>query len=93
MVVFAVLWGKSSRAGHCAGDERKRVSRPLCWAALLWIVSITGLLVFMTFVTISRLAAIGTLVGTALVILFAFVYYRLQRKTTPAVAIEPAQQD
>jgi amino acid transporter len=93
MVVCAVLWGKSSRAGHCAGDERKRVSRPLCWAALLWIVSITGLLVFMTFVTISRLAAIGTLVGTALVFLFAFVYYRLQRKTTPAVAIEPAQQD
>jgi amino acid transporter len=93
MVVCAVLWGKASRAGQRATEERKHVSRPLCWAALLWIISITGLLVFMTFITISRLALIETLVGTALVILFACVYYRLQRKGASAVAIQAVQQD
>src|SRR5438477_7848583 len=58
MVVSAVLWGKSQRKDHRDDAERKQVSRPLCWAALIWIVGITGLLVFMTAITISRLAMI-----------------------------------
>ena len=93
MVVSAVLWGKSGRAGQRAADERKHVSRPLCWAALLWIISIIGLLVFMTFVTISWVAIIETLAGAALVILFGLVYYRLQRKGAATVAIQRAPQD
>ena len=93
MVVSAVLWGKRSRADQRATDERKHISRPLCWAALLWIIFITGLLVFMTFVTISRVAIFETLAGTALVLLSGLVYYRLQRKGATTVAIEPAQQD
>jgi len=47
----------------------------------------------MTFVTISWVAIIETLAGTALVILFGLVYYRLQRKSATTVAIQPAHQD
>jgi len=93
MVVSAVLWGKSSRAGQRGAEERTHVSRPLCWAALSWIIFITGLLVFMTFVTISRLAMIETLIGTALVVLFGFFYYRLQGKNTAVAATPPIQPD
>jgi amino acid transporter len=93
MVVSAVLWGKSSRAGQRCAEERTHVSRPLCWAALSWIIFITGLLVFMTFVTISRLAMIETLIGTALVVLFGFFYYRLQGKNTAVAATPPIQPD
>lgn len=90
MVVCAVLWGKSRRADHRDVEERKRVSRALCWAALLWIVVITGLLVYMTFVSISRTALIETIAGTVVVVALGYVYYRVQRKSS-AAAPSPAQ--
>ncbi len=93
MVVGSVLWGKSRRKDQRDSEERKHVSRPLCWAALTWLVLITGLLVFMTALTVSRLAMIETVVGTALVVLAGFVYYRFQRKNNQAALLRPASED
>jgi len=93
MVVGSVLWGKSHRKDQRDSEERKHVSRPLCWAALTWLVLITGLLVFMTALTVSRLAMIETVVGTVLVVLAGFLYYRFQRKNNQAAVLRPASED
>jgi len=84
MVVSAVLWGKGQRADHRDAEERRHVSKPLCWAALLWIVAILGLLIFMTVVSISRLAMIETAGATVLVVSFGWFYYRFQRRNLPS---------
>lgn len=86
MVVGAVLWGKSPRADSSDTDERKQVSRALAWAALVWILVITGLLVYMTFASMSRIAAIQTVVGTIVVVALGFAYYRLQRKSRSSIS-------
>ncbi len=97
IVVSSVLWGKSRRADHRDAEERKHVSIPLCWAALLWILLITGLLVYMTFASISRTALLEILGGTALAIAFGFFYSRIQSKNQSvlpdAIQVEPATND
>ena len=94
MVVSAVLWGKSRRMDRRDTEERKQVSRPLCWAALLWIVVITGLLVYMTFASISHTALLETIGGMILVVTLGYIYYRVQRKgqlgATSAIQNAPA---
>src|SRR5258707_14460767 len=93
MVVGAVLWGNSRRKDQRDSEERTHVSRPLCWAALTWLIRITGILVFRTALTVSRLAMIETVVGAALVVLAGFVYSRFQRKNNQSDVLHPASED
>ncbi len=93
MVVGAVLWGKKQEAslGEVAG--RKRVSRALCVATLVWIASIIVLLVFMTAITTSRLALLETSLAIGLLGVVAASYFLLWRKGRPPVALQPAKND
>jgi len=93
MVVAAVLWGKSQRADHRDVDERKQVSRTLCMAALGWIICIMALLVFMTVITMSRLALLETAAGMGLLSLVGVSYYRMQRKSNRTEVLQPAKGD
>jgi amino acid transporter len=93
MVVGAVLWGKNRKADDRDANERKHVSRGLCIATLAWIASITGLLVFMTAITMSRAALMETALGAAALVLTGALYFRLRREKEIAVAIQSVQQD
>lgn len=97
IVVSSVLWGKSRRADLRDAEERRHVSMPLCWAALLWILLITGLLVYMTFASISRTALLEILGGAVLAVAFGFFYSRIQSKNQSVlpdvIQVGPATHD
>ena len=93
MVVAAVLWGKNQRADHRDVQERKSVSRGLCIATLVWIASIIALLVFMTVITLSRLALLETAAGMALLGFAGAVYYWKSQKNGRAVPVLAAEEE
>jgi amino acid transporter len=87
MVVAAVIWGKNKRTDLRDAQERKEVSRGLCVATLVWIVSIIGLLMYMTLISLSRLALLETAFGTALLGLVVAGAYWLRRRNRRSVAL------
>ena len=93
MVVASVLWGKNQRTSQRAEQERKKVSRGLCIAALLWIVFITGLLLFMTAITMSHQTLIESAVAAALLALAGIFYSRLHRKNRRSATLQLAEEE
>jgi len=93
VVVASVLWGKNQRADQRAEQERKQVSRPLCIAALLWIVSITGLLLFMTATTLSHQMLLEAAIATGLLAVVGIFYSWLHRKNRRSATFRLAQED
>jgi amino acid transporter len=92
MVVGAVLWGKNQRADQRDVQERKKVSRSLCIATLVWLVGITALLLFMTAMSMSRTALLETGLVSGLLTLVAVSYW-LMRRNRGTVAAQPAGED
>jgi amino acid transporter len=92
MVVCAVLWGKNQRSDQRDMQERKKVSRGLCFAALAWLASITGLLTFMTAMSMSRTALLETAVATGAVFIFVLGYWLL-RKSRRSPAVQLAEEE
>jgi len=93
MVVASVLWGKNQRTSQRAEQERKKVSRGLCIAALLWIVFITGLLLFMTAITMSHQTLIESAFAAALLALAGIFYSRLHRKNRRSATLQLAEEE
>jgi len=93
MVVGAVLWGKNQAVSIGDGPPRKRVSRGLCVATLAWIISIIGLLLFMTAINMSRLALFETAVAAGAFALAGALYFWLRRKSGPPAALQPAERN
>lgn len=93
MVVAAVLWGKNRRSDERDVKERKRVSRALCLATLVWIASIIALLVFMTAVTMTRLVLLEIAAGMMLLGLVGVVYYCLRQKSEKTISLQAAGED
>jgi amino acid transporter len=93
MVVAAVLWGKNKRDDLRAEKERKKVSRGLCVATLIWIASIIALLVYMTAVTMTHIVFLEIAAGMALLGLAGVIYYWLRQKNGRTVAFLPAEED
>ena len=79
MVVAACLWGKRSGQVGVTGQAPKRVSRPLCAAALAWIVAILLLLLYMTAISMSHLALVITLLVLAFIGGSALTYVTARR--------------
>src|SRR6516162_3492432 len=79
MVVAAVLCGKNRRADRRDFEERKMVSRGVSIAALVWLVSITGLLAFMSVISMSRQALLEGAGVTAILALAALSYWLLRK--------------
>jgi positive regulator of sigma E activity len=73
-------------------QERKKVSRGLCFAALAWLASITGLLTFMTAMSMSRTALLETAVATGAVFIFVLGYWLL-RKSRRSPAVQLAEEE
>jgi amino acid transporter len=93
MVVASVLWGKNQRTSQRAEQERKKVSRGLCIAALLWIVFITGLLLFMTAITMSHQTLIESAIAAALLALVGVFYSWLHRKNRRSATLQLAEEE
>lgn len=93
MVVSAVLWGRKQRTHQLEAGDRKPISRGLCVAALAWIASIMGLLVFMTATTISHLALVVTALGAGLLGLASARCFRLRRKNRRSADLQPAEEE
>ena len=88
MVVAAVLWGKNRRADQRDVQERKMISRGVSIAALVWLVSITALLTFMSVTSMSRPALLEGAAVIAVLILVAVSYWLLRRnKRSAAVGL------
>jgi amino acid transporter len=91
MVVGAVLWGKNQNTVLRGTREQKGVSRGLCIAALTWLVSITVLLVFMTAVSMSRLALMETAIGAGILGLLGGGIYWLRRRNRRLEVFQPVE--
>jgi amino acid transporter len=85
LVVAACLWGKCSGA---TGEPAKRVSRPLCAAALAWIVAILFLLLYMTAISMSHHALVITLLVLA-TIAGSTLAYVVARRLVPRAKLSP----
>jgi amino acid transporter len=83
LVVAACLWGKQPAKADVAGQPAKRVSRPLCAAALAWIVGILLLLLYMTAVSMSHQALVLTVRVMAITGVCAFGYFVIRRLARP----------
>jgi amino acid transporter len=79
LVVAACLWGNKPAQVDAAGQPRKRVSRPLCAAALSWIVAIILLLLYMTAISMSHHALVLTLRVAAIIGGCALAYFAVRR--------------
>jgi amino acid transporter len=93
MVVASVLWGRNRRSEQRAEQERKQVSRALCIAALVWIVSITGLLLFMTATSLSHQTFIEAAIATGLLALAGIFYSWLHRKNRRSATLRLAEEE
>ena len=92
LVVAAVLWGKNRRADERDKQERNMVSRGVSIAALVWLVSITGLLAFMSVISMSRQALLEGAGVTAILALAALSYWLL-RKNRRSAAVQLAEEE
>jgi amino acid transporter len=92
MVVGAVLWGKNQRTATETASGKK-VSRNLCIATLAWIVSITGLLVFMTAISMSHQALIEAGLGIGLLCMIAVFYFWMTKKNRQTVPLQLAEEE
>jgi amino acid transporter len=91
LVVAACLWGTPPAQPAGAGQPpRKRVSRPLCVAALAWIAAILLILLFMTAISMSHHALVTTLAVMAVIGAAALAYFVLRRRS-PRVKLSPAE--
>jgi amino acid transporter len=88
LVVAACLWGKAPAQVSATGQPAKRVSRPLCAAALAWIVAILLLLLYMTAISMSHHALFITAGVIAIVGAFALVYF-VARRLAPPTKLSP----
>jgi len=88
LVVAACLWGKRSAQVGGTGQAPKRVSRPLCAAALAWIVAIILLLLYMTAISMSHHALVITLRVLA-VIGGSVLAYVAARRLAPRAKLSP----
>lgn len=88
LVVAACLWGKRSAQIGAGGQPAKRVSRPLCAAALAWIVAILLLLLYMTAISMSHHALIITLLVMAIIGGSALAYF-VARRLAPRAKLTP----
>jgi amino acid transporter len=79
LVVAACLWGKQATKPDAAGQPAKRVSRPLCAAALAWIVAILLLLLYMTAISMSHDTLVLTLRVMAITGVCALAYFVVRR--------------
>jgi amino acid transporter len=79
LVVAACLWGNKPAQVDAAGQPRKRVSRPLCAAALSWIVAIILLLLYMTAISMSHHALVLTLRVAAIIGGCVLAYFAVRR--------------
>ena len=101
MVVGAVIWGKPDRksateASSAETDHpitQRRVSRVLCFAALAWLASIVILLIFMTTISISHQALLGTLASLLVLGLTALIYFWLRHQNESQTPLQPAKED
>ena len=93
LVVAACLWGKAPAQVGATGQPQKRVSRPLCAAALAWIVAILLLLLYMTAISMSRHALFITAGVIAGIGACAMVYFVARRPAPRAkLSPDPAEQ-
>jgi amino acid transporter len=88
LVVAACLWGKRSAQVGADGQPSKRVSRPLCAAALAWIVAILLLLLYMTAISMSHHALVITLLVLA-IIGGSVLAYVVARRVAPRAKLSP----
>lgn len=79
LVVAACLWGKQPAKVGAAEQPAKRMSRPLCAAALAWIVAILLLLLYMTAISMSHDALVLTLRIVAIMGVCALGYFVIRR--------------
>jgi amino acid transporter len=87
MVVGAVLWGNK----HKSDLQATSGLATLCIAALVWLASITGLLVFMTARAMSRVVLLETAAAAALLAaILAFYLFLRWKNRRSAVAVEPS---
>jgi amino acid transporter len=92
LVVAACLWGKAPAQVGATAQPQKRVSRPLCAAALAWIVAILLLLLYMTAISMSHHALFITLGVMAIIGACALVYF-VARRPTPRAKLSPDPAD
>ena len=92
LVVAACLWGGRTAQLDAAGQPRKRVSRPLCAAALAWIVAILLLLLYMTAISMSHHALVLTLRVMAIIGGCALGYFAA-RRLGPRAKLSPDQAE
>jgi len=88
LVVAACLWGKRSAQDGAIGQPPKRVSRPLCAAALAWIAAILLLLVYMTAMSMSHHALVITS-GVLAIIGGSALTYVVARRLAPRAKLRP----
>jgi uncharacterized protein HemX len=99
--VGAVIWGRPDRksateASSAETDHpiaQRRVSRVLCFAALAWLASIVILLIFMTSISISHQALLGTLASLIVLGLTALIYFWLRHQNESQTPLQPAKED
>jgi len=92
IVVAAVLWGKNRRTDERDMRERRIFSRVVSIAALVWLVSITGLLVFMSVISMSRQTLLAGAGVTAILALVVLSYWLL-RKNKRSAAVQLAGEE
>jgi amino acid transporter len=88
LVMAACLWGNKPAPLDAAGQPRKPVSRPLCAAALAWIVVILLILLYMTAISMSHHALVVTLIVMA-VIGGCVLLYLVARRLAPRPKLSP----
>jgi hypothetical protein len=94
LVVGAALWGKKAEQNPVPGEPApKRVSRALCIAALTWIISIIGLLLFMTAITMSPRSLITTLISIAITGVVILLVIRIRGKSAATPDLRPAEEE
>jgi amino acid transporter len=87
LVVAACVWGNAPAQVVVDGQPRKRVSRPLCAAALAWIVAI---LLYMTAFSMPHHALVITLRVMAIISGCALAYF-VARRLAPRAKLSPAE--
>ena len=92
LVVAACLWGNRLAQVDATGQASRRVSRPLCAAALAWIVAILLLLVYMTAISMSHHALVITLLVLAIIGGSAMAYV-VARRLAPRAKLQPGSAD